>query len=86
MDTLVRITQMAVRQFGLEPASVAVDTPVTDYGIDSLGLVEFLFLLEDEFQIRFPEQRSDQPQTLRQLAELVAHLRTQSAPTAQVSF
>jgi acyl carrier protein len=85
MDTLVRITQLAVRQFGLEPASLAVDAPVSDYGIDSLGLIEFLFLLEDEFHVRFPEERSDQPQTLRQLAELVAHLRAESAATAQPS-
>jgi acyl carrier protein len=84
MDTLVRITQLAVRQFGLEPASVTVDAPVTDYGIDSLGLIEFLFLLEDEFHVRFPEERSDQPQTLRQLAELVAHLRAASVAPASL--
>jgi len=84
MDTLVRITQLAVRQFGLEPTSVAVDAPVSDYGIDSLGLIEFLFLLEDEFHVRFPEERSDQPQTLRQLAELVAHLRATSPAPASV--
>ena len=86
METLVRVTQLAVRQFGLEPASLAIDAPVSDYGIDSLGLIEFLFLLEDEFHIRFPEERSDQPQTLRQLAELVAQLRAQSAPAAQPSL
>ena len=83
MDTLVRITQLAVRQFGLEPAGLAVDAPVSDYGVDSLGLIEFLFLLEDEFHVRFPEERSDQPQTLRQLAELVVRLRSESAATAQ---
>ena len=81
METLTRITQLAVRQFGLEPGSLGVDVPVSEYGIDSLGLIEFLFLLEDEFHVRFPEERSDQPQTLRQLAELVGRL--QAAP-AQV--
>lgn len=83
METLGRITQLAVHQFGLESAPVAVDAPVTDYGVDSLGLIEFLFLLEDEFHIRFPEERSDQPQTLRQLADLVTRLRAESAAPAQ---
>ena len=80
METLTRVTQLAVRQFGLEPASLGVDAPVSDYGIDSLGLIEFLFLLEEEFDVRFPEERSDQPETLRQLAELVVRL--QAAPPA----
>ena len=84
METLTRITQLAVRQFGLEPASLGVDVPVSEYGIDSLGLIEFLFLLEDEFHVRFPEERSDQPQTLRQLAELVGRLRAATAVPAQV--
>ena len=83
METLGRITQLAVHQFGLESASVAVDAPVSDYGVDSLGLIEFLFLLEDEFHIRFPEERSDQPQTLRQLADLVTRLRAESAAPVQ---
>jgi len=83
METLGRITQLAVRQFGLESTSVAVDAPVSEYGVDSLGLIEFLFLLEDEFHIRFPEERSDQPQTLRQLAELVTRLQSESAAPVQ---
>jgi acyl carrier protein len=86
METLARITQLAVRQFGLEPTALGVDVPVSEYGIDSLGLIEFLFLLEDEFHVRFPEERSDQPQTLRQLAELVARLRAAPAAPAQVAL
>ena len=85
METLTRITQLAARQFGLEHASIEVDAPVSNYGIDSLGLVEFLFLLEDEFHVRFPEERGDQPQTLRQLAELVVRLRSEIVAVAQPS-
>lgn len=75
METLDKIARLAARQFGLEPASIGIDVPVTEYGVDSLGLLEFLFALEEEFQVSFPEEPSDEPQTLRTLAELVDQLR-----------
>jgi acyl carrier protein len=74
VETLNTIVRLAARHFGLETASIGIDVPVTEYGVDSLGLLEFLFALEEEFQVRFPQEPSDELQTLRTLAELVEQL------------
>ena len=86
MDTLNRITQLAIRQFGIETSAVGIDVPVDEYGVDSLGLLEFLFALEEEFQIRFPQEPIDEPQTLRKLAELVDRLLHSPAVPVQASL
>ncbi len=83
METIDRIARLAARQFGLETDSIATDVPVSQYGVDSLGLLEFLFALEEEFQVRFPPEPSDEPQTLRTLAELVEQLQRSTMIPAQ---
>jgi acyl carrier protein len=83
VETLQRITRLAARQFGLEPAAIGTDVPVSEYGVDSLGLLELLFALEEEFQIRFSAEPSDEPQTLRKLAELVEQLQRSTLTPAQ---
>ena len=43
-------------------------------GLDSLGLMEFVFAVEDRFEVRIPEERLDPRQagiTLEQLATLL---------------
>ena len=83
METLEKITRLAARQFGLEADSIGTDVPVSDYGVDSLGLLEFLFALEEEFQVRFSPEPSAEPQTLRKLAELVEQLQRSTMVPAQ---
>jgi acyl carrier protein len=74
VQTLDKIVRLAARQFGLETASIGIDVPVSEYGVDSLGLLEFLFVLEEEFEVRFSAEPSAEPQTVRALAELVEQL------------
>jgi acyl carrier protein len=38
----------------LEPSDVALDSTLEDLGIDSLGLVESIFAIEEEFDITIP--------------------------------
>jgi acyl carrier protein len=83
VETLHRIQRLAARQFGLEPAAIGTDVPVSEYGIDSLGLLEFLFALEEEFQVHFSSEPSDERQTLRKLAELVEQLQRSTVSPAQ---
>lgn len=75
MDTLETITQAAAGQFGLDPNAIGPDKPVTEYGVDSLGLIELLFALEERFNVRFGGSPEKAPRTLRELAALVDHLR-----------
>jgi len=83
VEPLDQIVRLAAHQFGLDTGSISIDVPVTEYGVDSLGLLEFLFALEEEFQVRFPSEPTDEPQTLRKLAELVETLQHSTMIPAQ---
>ena len=49
-----RITAIIAEQAMLEPDQISDDSTPQDLGIDSLGLVESIFALEEEFDIAIP--------------------------------
>lgn len=49
-----RTIQILAEQAMLEPGDVTLETSPGDLGIDSLGLVEAIFALEEEFDISVP--------------------------------
>jgi acyl carrier protein len=55
----------------VEPTAIEPDVPVADYGVDSLGLIEFMFVLEDEFHVQLGKQAGPIPKTLRELAGML---------------
>lgn len=84
MDALEAITQAAAGQFGLDPKAIGPDKPVSEYGVDSLGLIELLFTLEERFSVCFGGEVRSAPRTLRELAALVDSLRNgQASVTAK---
>ena len=49
-----RIIAIIAEQAMLDPADLKLDASPQDLGIDSLGLVESIFALEEEFDISVP--------------------------------
>ena len=49
-----RVIAIIAEQALLEPSDVTVDSTLEDLGIDSLGLVESIFAIEEEFDISVP--------------------------------
>ena len=49
-----RIKSIIAEQAMLEPDQISDDSTPEDLGIDSLGLVESIFALEEEFDISIP--------------------------------
>ena len=49
-----RIIQIIAEQAMLDPAEMNLDQSPQDIGIDSLGLVESIFAIEEEFDISVP--------------------------------
>lgn len=49
-----RVIAILAEQAVLEPADVGLDMTLDDLGIDSLGLVESIFAIEEEFDISVP--------------------------------
>lgn len=53
-DTLDRLQAILIRDYRLDAQALTLDAPLEGLGIDSLGVAELLFNLEDEFAINIP--------------------------------
>ncbi|HCQ64449.1 MAG TPA: phosphopantetheine-binding protein [Rhodobacteraceae bacterium] len=53
-DIAARIVEIVAEQAVLEPGDVKLDQTLADLGIDSLGLVEAIFAIEESFDISVP--------------------------------
>lgn len=49
-----KVIGIIAEQAVLEPSDVTMDSTLDDLGIDSLGLVESIFAIEEEFDISIP--------------------------------
>lgn len=49
-----KVIAIVAEQAVLEPSDVTLDSTLADLGIDSLGLVESIFAIEEEFDITIP--------------------------------
>ncbi|TDL91282.1 acyl carrier protein [Meridianimarinicoccus aquatilis] len=54
MSVKDRVTRIIADQAMMETAEVTPDKTLEDLGIDSLGLVESIFAIEEEFDIQVP--------------------------------
>lgn len=54
MSTQDKVIEIIAEQAVLEPSDVTLDSTLDDLGIDSLGLVECIFAIEEEFDISIP--------------------------------
>lgn len=50
-----------IKQYTLDADKLALDAPLEDLGIDSLGIAELLFNVEDEFGITLPPEAVQLP-------------------------
>jgi len=72
--TFDAIAAVLVEQFKVEASAVGPHVALDQLGLDSLALMEFVFAVEDRFDVRIPESRLDPRQagvTLEQLASLL---------------
>ena len=73
-STFDAIFAVLVEQFKVDAAAVQPQVALDQLGLDSLALMEFVFAVEDRFDVRIPEDRLDPRQagvTLEQLALLL---------------
>lgn len=54
-----RIIEIIAEQAVLEPSDVKMDQTLEDLGVDSLGLVEAIFAIEESFDISVPFNAND---------------------------
>lgn len=61
MTTYERLKQMLVSEYQLAPEKLTPDARLDELGVDSLGVMELLFQVEDEFGIRLPSDQVELP-------------------------
>ena len=54
MSVKDKVVEIIAEQAVLEPEDVTMESTLEDLGIDSLGLVESIFAIEEEFDISVP--------------------------------
>ena len=59
MSIKEQVIAIIADQAMLEPADIAMDQTLEDIGIDSLGLVESIFAIEETFDISVPFNAND---------------------------
>lgn len=81
MTTTSRIIAMLVKDFKVDPDQLTPDARLEDIGIDSIGIAELLFSIEDEFGLRLP----DVPLDLATFGEVVIYVDGQIAAQSDPS-
>jgi acyl carrier protein len=67
-----RLTQVLVNELGLDADKISDDANFEeDLEVDSLGVVELLMALEDEFGVKIPDEEAEDIHTVGQAIDLV---------------
>jgi acyl carrier protein len=53
------VSEILSRQFKIDAKKIQLQTQLKDLGLDSLALIDFVFHLEDQLNLRIPEERLD---------------------------
>jgi len=56
MSTLERLKKLFIDKFDFNVEELKPQTTLEDLGIDSLDKIEFMFDIENEFQIKIPDE------------------------------
>ncbi len=65
--------------FGIAEDKLLPGATLESLGLDSLAVIEFLFQIEDKFQIQIPDQ-ANPPRTLDEMVQLIEPLMPKSNP------
>ena len=68
--TFDRLRTILVKDYQIAPEAITPDAPLESLGIDSLGVAELLFNIEDEFKVTLPRE----PVNLTSVGDVVAFI------------
>jgi acyl carrier protein len=72
-DIESKFTELLVSELGLDEEKINPDARFEeDLEVDSLGVVELLMALEDEFDVTIPDEEAENLATVRQAIDLVS--------------
>jgi acyl carrier protein len=71
MGTLETLRGILAEELKVDPVKLAPDARLEDLGVDSLGLLELMFKIEDQFTLRI---KDDIPHTLVTIQDVVLYI------------
>jgi acyl carrier protein len=83
-----KLCAILVRDYKLDPTRLTMDATLEDLGLDSLGVAELLFNVEDEFHIELPPESVSLPNlgdVVRFIDALVLAQHPDAAPLGPVA-
>jgi acyl carrier protein len=72
--TLERLRKIIARDFEVDLQLLQGDAQLQDFAIDSLGVIEILFAVEEEFGITVPPEPPDTRTSINTLDDLVQYV------------
>jgi acyl carrier protein len=77
MSTLETLQDLLIREYKLTREQLAPDAQLSALGVDSLGMLELMFQIEDRFGITLPD---DNPTNLLTVNDVVVYIDKLVAP------
>ena len=70
-----RLKELLAEQFEMDAETITADTDImTDLGADSLDVVEFIMMIEEEFDINISDEHSYESKTVGEIADYIESL------------
>jgi acyl carrier protein len=81
MNTLEILQDLLIKQYAVTREQVGPDAELASIGVDSLGLIELMFQVEDQFGITLPD---DKPPVLTRISDVVTFIEQMAKPQSAV--
>ncbi len=81
-NTLAAVQAIVAEELDIAPAELQADRPLEELGVDSLGIIEVMFKLEESFDIRMGDERVP-IKTVQDIADIVDKLIRERDATAK---
>ena len=81
-DLADKIKSLIAEHFGIDLGKLTPDTQIASLGIDSLAMIEFMFQMEEKFNIRMADSRAPLVTVADVIAEIERAVREQQPAQA----
>lgn len=66
-----RLKELAVENLDIDSDQIDLDSKISDLDIDSIDLVDFIMIIEDEFSIEFSDEELDEIESFADIVSLI---------------
>ena len=72
---ITRLKELLAEQFEVDESTITLSTDImADLGADSLDIVEFIMMIEEEFDISVADEQSYESKTVGEIADYIESL------------